>query len=421
MSLRARLVLVVIAVLGAGLLASSILISTALESYLYRRVDSQLNRSVGAATHFLASTPPASGPTSSPPRFAPGGAVAGRDFSNVADAPQVARVSPNGKVNDPLRSPFVSAYSVFTRVPQSVLRRAQAGGTARFTVSDSSGTYRGVAERITNSRDLAVAVLPLRDVQATLNRLRWIALTGGLVLLGTAAASASWLVRAGLSPLRHMADTAEAVAEGEVQRRVDVQGGSEVARLGRALNSAFDARASSEQTLRRFIADASHELRTPLTAIRGYAELFDAGALQDTASAQRAAQRIASEAARMGSLVDDLLALARLDEHRPLELEAVDLTSLALDAVHDAQAVEPERPIALHASQPVTVTGDSAALRQVFANLLGNARVHTPAGTAVDVRVERDPERCAHRGDRRRPRPLGRRARARLRPLLAIG
>ena len=122
----------------------------------------------------------------------------------------------------------------------------------------------------------------------------------------------------------------------EVDRRVDVSGGYEVARLGRALNSAFDARAASEQTLREFISDASHELRTPLTSIRGYAELLRARRVaRSRGRSERAVARIEHEAARMGVLVDDLLALARLDEGRPLELADVDLTALAADAVND--------------------------------------------------------------------------------------
>ena len=167
------------------------------------------------------------------------------------------------------------------------------------------------------------------------------------MLLVLAGALSLRLVRVGLRPLVHIADTADAVASGEVDRRVDVRGGYEVARLGRALNSAFDARSASEQTLREFISDASHELRTPLTSIRGYAELLRAGALTGEEESARAASRIEHEAARMGALVDNLLSLARLDEGRPLELADVDVTALARDAVNDAQVVEPDRPIAL--------------------------------------------------------------------------
>src|SRR5207244_4041144 len=151
---------------------------------------------------------------------------------------------------------------------------------------------------------------------------------------------------------------------------------------------AFAARTASEQRLRRFVADASHELRTPLTSIRGYAELFRRGAAEHPDDLETAMRRIEDESARMSVLVDDLLLLARLDQGRPLEQEEVDLVALASDAVDDARAVSPDRPITFQTNGPVTVTGDEARLRQVTANLLANARVHTPEGTRVHVRVE---------------------------------
>ena len=176
-----------------------------------------------------------------------------------------------------------------------------------------------------------------------------------------------------------------------------------------ALNSAFDARAASEQALRAFISDASHELRTPLTSIRGYAELLRAGALNDPESQQRALARIEHEAARMGVLVDDLLSLARLDEGRPLQLAELDLTTIAADAVNDLLAVEPDRPVTLVAPAPVPIIGDETGVRQVFANLLTNARVHTDARHARrSARRRDDRRRRAHRRHRRRRRPRSR-------------
>jgi two-component system OmpR family sensor kinase len=174
---------------------------------------------------------------------------------------------------------------------------------------------------------------------------------------------------------------------------------TEVGRLGTALNAmlghierAFAARTASEQRLRRFVADASHELRTPLTSIRGYAELFRRGAAERPHDLETAMRRIEEESARMSVLVDDLLLLARLDQGRPLEQESVDLVALASDAVDDARAVAPDRPITFETNGPVIVTGDEARLRQVTANLLANARLHTPEGTRVYVRVRSTPD-----------------------------
>jgi two-component system OmpR family sensor kinase len=146
--------------------------------------------------------------------------------------------------------------------------------------------------------------------------------------------------------------------------------------------------------MRRFVADASHELRTPLTSIRGFAELYRQGAARDEEELARLMQRIEDEAKRMGVLVEDLLMLARLDQERPLAQAPVDLLALATDAVHDARAVDPDRPITLAVGPtdpPPVVIGDEARLRQVLANLVMNALKHTPRGTPVAVRLATEP------------------------------
>jgi two-component system OmpR family sensor kinase len=160
------------------------------------------------------------------------------------------------------------------------------------------------------------------------------------------------------------------------------------------IEAAFDQRTQSENRLRQFIADASHELRTPVTTVRGYAELYQAGGLADPDELDEAMRRTGQEAVRMGTLIDDLLLLARLDQGRPLERRPVELTALADDAVRDARAVAPDRPITATTNGPVTVVGDDARLRQVIANLVGNALVHTPVGTPVDVRVSQVGDRA---------------------------
>lgn len=141
--------------------------------------------------------------------------------------------------------------------------------------------------------------------------------------------------------------------------------------------------------MRQFVADASHELRTPLTSIRGFAELFRQGAVSDPEELERVMRRIEDEGARMGVLVDDLLLLARLDQHRPLERRPVDLGRLATDAVEDVRMVAPGRPVDLVVGdgEPPVVVGDELRLRQVLGNLLGNALTHTPDDTAIHVRL----------------------------------
>jgi two-component system OmpR family sensor kinase len=146
---------------------------------------------------------------------------------------------------------------------------------------------------------------------------------------------------------------------------------------------------------RQFLLSVSHDLRTPLTSIRGFAELYRQGAVRTPEETRRLMQRIEAEGARMGLLVEDLLQLARLDQQRPLTLTPVDLAEVAGDAVHDARAVQPERPIALHLSEALTevpvVLGDEARLRQVVGNLMTNALTHTPPGARVTVTIDEEP------------------------------
>lgn len=248
-----------------------------------------------------------------------------------------------------------------------------------------------------------VAGQSMDDLDATSGALVGIlvAVMGGtLVLLALAI---GWLVRRSLQPLERVAATAERVAarplaEGAVsvpeRADVDEDPRTEVGRVGASLDRLLDhvetslvARHASEERLRRFVADASHELRTPLASVRGYAQLARAEDAPRTPTQERALDRIESEASRMGVLVDDLLLLARLDAGQSLRDEPVDLPLLVVDAVGDAHAVDPEHGWLVDVGDPVQVRGDEARLRQVLANLLANARIHTPAGTTVQTSI----------------------------------
>jgi len=240
-----------------------------------------------------------------------------------------------------------------------------------------------------------VLAYPLGDAKAALGRLLWIEAVVTLAVLAAVAGVALWLVRLGLKPLTNMEQAAAEIAAGDLSRRVSPAGGAtEVGRLGGALNvmmerieAAFAERRASEARLRRFVADASHELRTPLTSIRGYAELFRHGAEDRPEDLAKSMRRIEEESARMSTLVDELLLLARLDQGPQLDRGPVDLVAVAADAVSDARTVQKERPIALVAPGPVIVNGDEARLRQVAANLMSNALEHTPPSTPVHVKV----------------------------------
>jgi two-component system OmpR family sensor kinase len=218
-----------------------------------------------------------------------------------------------------------------------------------------------------------------------------------LVLAGLGVAA--WLlIKHDLQPLETMADTADVIAAGDLTQRVEpAERRTEVGRLGLSLNAmldqievAFAERAATEEKLRRFLADASHELRTPLTSIRGYAEVFRRGAKDDPEDLDTAMRRIEEESRRMGVMVDELLLLARLGEGRQPEREPVDLARVVADAVGDARTADAGRDISLEAPAELVVTGDELQLRQVVANLLGNARKHTPPGCPVHVKLRRE-------------------------------
>lgn len=270
-----------------------------------------------------------------------------------------------------------------------------------FTVGSkgSSGvTYRAYARHDPEDSGITVVAIPLGEVSDTLHRLL---LVEGLVIAGVIAAlglSAWFVVKIGLRPLTRMEITAGEIAAGDLSRRVTpADGKTEVGRLGLALNAmlerleqAFAARQASEDRLRQFLADASHELRTPLASIRGYAELFRMGATREPSEVETSMRRIEEESKRMGVLVEDLLTLARLDEEPERDWAPVDVSALADDAVRDARARAPERRIELVAPDPAVVMGDTLGLRQVLTNLLGNAIVHTPAATPIEVAVHAD-------------------------------
>ncbi|MDR2988449.1 MAG: HAMP domain-containing histidine kinase [Nocardiopsaceae bacterium] len=219
-------------------------------------------------------------------------------------------------------------------------------------------------------------------------------ITGG-GLLALLAIGGQWLIGRGLGPLAKMASTANDItARGDLTARMTTADDqSEVGRLGAAINTmldriqqAFGARLNSERKVREFAADASHELRTPLTTIRGYAELYRQGAL-GSEQLPGAMRRIEQEAQRMSTLVAELLELARLDRTSSLDLAETDLALVVNDAVADAKAVEPDRPISAEAPARLIAVVDERRIRQVLANLLANVRAHTPASAQVAVRL----------------------------------
>ncbi|MFL0456773.1 sensor histidine kinase [Brachybacterium paraconglomeratum] len=291
----------------------------------------------------------------------------------------------------------------------------QRGGRP-FTVLDSAENRWRVIAMVNSGPDKGsvYVALPLTSVDRTMHEMALIIVLVGTVVVLVGMGAGGYVTHRALEPLRDVEATASQIAGGDLSQRVPVTDTSlEVHDLALSLNEmlvrieqAFAAQSASEERatasearMRRFVGDASHELRTPLAAIRGFGELYRMGALrtdEDTASAMR---RIEDEARRMGSLVENLLRLARLDERPDLDLEPLDLTDALFDAAQDLRALDPDRqvmvvslqgtPLSVQPHVPFGVLGDEASLRQVILNLVGNANRHTPKGSPVEFAVGR--------------------------------
>ena len=391
-SLRARLLVAVLALTACGLLLAGGITYVEQRSFQYDRVDQQLKSLVMPVSHELeqmAGGGAGGGHDGPEPGHGPGG---GPNFGTPAGTYGQKRDASGRVIDD-------NVFSLNQTVTAKPALPAKLTPGHFITVNGQKGVdtrYRVVASADPGDGTITVVAIPVRATDDTLHRLlvvEALVIAAVLVVLGLV----SWVVvRVGLLPLDRMGHTAGAIAGGDLSHRVEsTDPRTEVGRLGISLNAmldrlerAFGEREASEDRLRRFIADASHELRTPLASIRGYAELFRMGAARDPADVEKAMGRIEDEAARMGVLVEDLLTLARLDEVPDTPHAQLDLAALVRDAVDDGRASAPDRQIGIEVDGPALVLGDRDQLRQVLGNLLRNAFVHTPAGTPIEVTLE---------------------------------
>ncbi|HEY5110686.1 MAG TPA: HAMP domain-containing sensor histidine kinase [Acidimicrobiales bacterium] len=414
MSLRARLLIAIGVIALVALAIADIVTYSALESFLYQRVDQQLT-----AAHPLYEQRIDQGrtvPCFGPDQVLPGTPQAGGNgpdggAANAFQSQAVQLRTTSGALVSGTSCPVYvdgTAYTPVITWPITGFQQAADGTQVSFfdaASSPSGGPTLRVRASTVADGDILILAQPLSDTESTLNHLRVIELivTAGAVLVALLAGF--WLVRIGLRPLRDMETTAESIAEGNLTERVPGENDkTEVGRLARTLNvmltrieSAFRARVASEERLResdarlrRFVGDASHELRTPIAAISAYAELFGRGASEQKEDLERLMVGIQSETGRMEHLVADLLLLARLDEGRPMDMRQVDLVALCAEAVQTSTTVGPAWPVTFTAPRPIQVTGDAISLRQIIDNLLGNVRSHTPEGTTTRVSVEPD-------------------------------
>ena len=389
MTLRRTLIASVIGLIALAGVIIGVVSTVALNSFLLNQLDAQVREASNRTVMQL--TSPGQGPQ---PGFSLGqssGTMVALVSGGVATSGFV--LDENGDVLD------------LTEAELASLDQMTPSREARTVSIAELGAYRIEAQTVTADGAVVVTGLPLADVTSTLSRqiVVIVAVTAGAMAL--AALAGFLIIRLALRPLDRVTATATRVAELPLDRgdvalaeRVpasDTDPRSEVGRVGLAFNrmlehvaSALTSRQQSENKVRQFVADASHELRTPLASIRGYAELTRRTAPELPDDVAHSLGRIESEATRMTSLVEDLLLLARLDSKPELAMSDVDLSLVLVDAVSDAHVAGPDHVWDLELpEEPVIVSGDAHRLHQVIANLLANARVHTPAGSTVQVSV----------------------------------
>ncbi|MDQ7908194.1 HAMP domain-containing sensor histidine kinase [Phytohabitans sp. ZYX-F-186] len=404
LSLRARLLLICVALLAVGFTISGVVVAEVLRGHLVKRVDSQLTQLTAILGGVSPGAIPGFDPTVLP-------AELGARLDLIGEI-EIVYLRPDGGVERVMHSagsggpalPRLDAAGVAARDGRPFGVADVDGGAGWRVVALPRSAAPLLGEPPPTGASVAVAA-STSTVDGTVARLRAVCLLTGVGLVAVLAVAGWFAIRAGLRPLRRIEQTAAAIAGGDLSQRVpdEAASGTEIGRLSAALNgmlgqveTAFAAREASEARMRRFVADVSHELRTPLSGIKGFTELYRMGGVTGEAEVARTMARIESESKRLAQLTEDLLLLARLDEGDaglPLHRAPMDLRTLAADARRDLTALDPTRTVTVTGpggqgpAAPAPVDGDEARLRQVVANLVGNAVAHTPAGTPVRIGV----------------------------------
>lgn len=408
-SLRNRLVVGVVVLSALGFIASDFAARSALQSFLVGQVDDQLASVAGGSALRLDRAGIAPDENSAIPEDSteneadenvrkPKPAPAIRPLRQVPTAISVTLLDPTGNVLGIIGGDL-NTQEIGNYVNGLTIHDVELCGDKPFTILAPGADFRVLARVLPSELGSVVVAQSLDNVDNTIHQLQILFIFIGLVALLLIGLASRKVIDIGLKPLAEVETTAESIAGGNLSARLpDAKPDTEVGRLVSSLNQmltriegAFSAQTESENRLRRFVADASHELRTPLTAIRGFAELNRQGAVQGKEATNELIVRIEKESMRMGALVEDLLLLARLDQSRELEKNPVNIRSVVEEVVASARAAGPEHPISISIPDgDIYILGDGNRVHQVIANLLANARTHTPVGTAISVVVTQD-------------------------------
>lgn len=371
MSLRVRLLIVAV-LLAATYAVAAVVIVRSQQTLMIDQIDDQLSV-----------LPPIAQPRPGPRPVDEIQNENGPDEETTYSEIYMGRVAADGT------TAVLFAGSLLSGSPDIAAAVEETEGAAGITTIGSTDSRQRFRARVVPepSGGWLVSTRSLSHVDEAIAGLRRTLIIGGVVAMAVLGLAMFWVQRLGLRPIADVTRAAEAITAGDRSLRVKVgRSGTEAAKLSESFNFMLDERDAAETRVRQFVADASHELRTPLTTIRGYLALYERGAFENDAQINDAMRRLGAESERMSALVEDLLALASLDEGRPLSIEAVEMGRLLHDAGMDAGAIQPARPITIDAPkrEPV-VFGDRALLAQLVGILVSNALAHTPVSAAISL------------------------------------
>ncbi|CAB4535406.1 unannotated protein [freshwater metagenome] len=399
-SLRNRLTVGVLILSALGFIGGGLVVQTSLRGYLIGQIDEQLTSVIGGTSQRLNAAGIINDDEVNP-------GEAGEENENGRMRAQNKAVTPLNRIPTSISVSLLDSNGAFVggiggdlntnRIADFIVgwtpQHIASLGDTPFTLRTKGEDFRLVTQVLPSAAGSVVVAQSLADFDKTTHKVARALLFIGFIVLLLIGFAARQVIKLSMKPLEAVEVTAEKIAAGDLSARLDnFEPDTEVGRLSTSLNTmlerieeSFAVRTESEEKLRRFVADASHELRTPLTSIRGFAELHRQGAVPDGEKTKELLGRIEKESVRMGALVEDLLLLARLDQSRAIESKPVDIAHLIEETVASASAAGPDHLINVQMPKELFVLGDSDRIYQVFTNLLANARVHTPAGTSIQV------------------------------------